>query len=266
MNEGLFQLTAVAYWLAAWSTAAVLRIGAADVPGRTSRFDGRLAWRTGWSSVWGTGAHDPARVAWGGAALTAAWLAVLAIPGESLRPDAIPRLSTSEISPLVPCLGLLLLSDWLSRQSRRSDGETTIPWQGWCTVAASLAPAAWNSPIETAEVPALMIGFWMPAAAAVWLLACTADLYSFETEPGLSRLAGVLRRWLVFALGIVVFWGGGELPGVPGGTQILASLVILTKLVTLEMTLALAVRHGCRRFLPLEYGWLLSPLDLPAGR
>lgn len=261
MNEGLFQMTAVVLWLAAWSIAAVLRIGAADVTGQTRRIDGRHVWQTGWSSVRGTGDHDPIDIAWGGAALTAAWLAVVALPGGPLRPAAIPGLSISGMSPAAPFLGLLLLSDWLSRQSRRSDGTTTIPWQGWCALAANSAPAAWSGLFETADVPALTIGFWMPAAAAVWLLACTADLHSSETEPGLSRLAGVLRRWLLVALGIVVFWGGGELPGVVSGTPPVASLVILAKLVTLEILLALAVR----RWLPTVPSAGVWPVAVATG-
>jgi hypothetical protein len=264
VNEGLFQMTAVVLWLAAWSIAAVLRIGAAGVPGQTRRIDVRLVWQTGWSSVWGTGFHDPVAVAWGGASLTVAWLALLALPGESLRPDVVPGLSISGISPLSPFLGLVLLSDWLSRQSRRSDGEKTIPWQGWCAVAASSAPVAWNGLFGTTDIPVAWIWLWMPAAAAVWSLACTADLRSLETEPGLSRLAGVLRRWAVIAFGIVIFWGGGALPGVASRSPLVACLVVTAELLMFEVVLSLAVRRWLPT-VPSAEVWLVAVVTGLAG-
>ncbi len=243
MNEELFQTTAVVLWLAAWSGAAVLRIGAADAPRVSRGVDHHRVWHIGWSSVWGTGSHDPVSVVWAGASLTSAWLALLAIPGGTLRLDVVPGLSTADLSPMVSFLGLVLLSDWLSRQSRRSGGETMVPWQGWCAVAAGSAPSAWNGMPGVTDIPVAWTGLWMPAAAAVWCLACAADLHSFSTEPGLARLAGVLRRWALIAFGVVLFWGGGGLPEVISGSPLVACLAVLAKSLIFETVLSLVVRR-----------------------
>lgn len=264
MNEELFQATAVILWLAAWSAAAVLRLGTAEAPQQARGFDGRLLWRSGWSVVRGAGIHDPSAVAWGGASLTAAWLALVAFPDGWLRPDAIPGLSISGVAPWIPSLGLLLLSDLCSRQARGETRGTAAPWQGWCAAAAWSAPAAWGGLTGTGGDRAEWSVFWLPAAAAVWLLACTADLHSVETDPGLSRLAGVLRRWLLFGLGIVVFWGGGRLPGVSSISPTMECLVLLGEILALELLLSLAVWRWRKGTLSPEV-WLIATLIGLAG-
>lgn len=241
MNEALFRMTVVVLWLAAWSAAAVLRLGLSDAPRQSRRLDGGFVWYWGWSSVTTTEVRSPADAAWAGGSLTAAWLAVLALPVGVLRPESVSGLQIPSLPPLLPCLGLLLVSDWLSRLSRRSDDQLTIPWQGWCGLAACAAPAAWVGPAQMTDRTAIWAGLWFSAAAAVWCLACCADLQPAGSEPGLSRLAGVLRRWILFGLGIAVFWGGGDLPGLPTAAPLLSGVVVLAKLAILEVVLSQVV-------------------------
>ena len=213
MNDLIFEQITVLLVLAALSAAAIVRLGLATQPGRIPfvvRW--QQAWNRGCAEIWFVrpGA-TPSDCWWAGGSLAVGWLAAFAIPWGAPGASALAWLSATQQPHWQLLAGLILLSDWLGRQSGRGEGACLIPWQGWLWLAALAGPLAWQSSAADAGTDLAWCGLWFPAAVAVWLLACS--LKDLDDAHGLARLAAVIRRWTLLAAGCDLFFGGGALPG-----------------------------------------------------
>lgn len=264
MNEILFQVTATVLWLALLSAAAVLRLGFAISGTRRCAGHARKFWSVGWSALLSTDNQCPAAITWAGASLTVAWLAVLALSGNASVGELSPGLMLPTPGSPGLFLGLMLLGDWLSRQSRFAADGSQIPWQGWCAIAAAAAGEPWTGMLQSDVIPVTWHGICLPVAVAVWGLACVADLRPRSTDVGLSRLSDILRRWLLLTWGVVLLWGGGELPGLETDGVWLSFPVVLAKVLFLEFLLSLMAARWWT--VPLPAGvWLSSVVLAVAG-
>lgn len=213
MNDLIFEQITVLSGLAALSAAAIVRLRLTSQPGRIPfvvRW--QQAWNRGRAEIWFVrpGA-TPSDCWWAGGSLAVGWLAAFAIPWGAPGASALAWLSSTQQPHWQLLSGLILLSDWLGRQSGRGEAACLIPWQGWLWLAALAGPLAWRFAAVGDALDGDWSGLWFPAAAVVWLLACSLE--DLDDAHGLARLAGIIRRWTLLAAGVDLFCGGGALPG-----------------------------------------------------